>query len=121
VLIVEDEEAVRHLARRFLAASGYHVLMAANGGEALLTCERHDGPIHLLLTDVVMPQMSGRELADRLRLIRPDMRVLYMSGYTGTVIEHQRNGVGSMPLVEKPFSGAELVRRVREAIDETQN
>jgi two-component system, cell cycle sensor histidine kinase and response regulator CckA len=118
VLIVEDEEAVRHLARRFLAAAGYEVLVAANGGEALLTCERHPDPIHVLLTDVVMPQMSGRELADRLRPIRPDMRVLFMSGYTGTVIEHHNHGIGEgMQLVEKPFSGAELVRRVRQLLD----
>jgi two-component system, cell cycle sensor histidine kinase and response regulator CckA len=111
VLIVEDEETVRHLARRFLAASGYQVLTAANGGEALLTCERHPGPIHLMLTDVVMPQMSGPELAERLRRIRPDMRVLYMSGYAGTVIEE-----GSQ-LIEKPFTGPDLLRRVRRVID----
>jgi two-component system, cell cycle sensor histidine kinase and response regulator CckA len=121
VLVVEDEEAVRHLASRFLAVSGYHVLKAASGGEALLTCERHEGPIHLLLTDVVMPQMSGRELAERLRQSRPDMRVLYMSGYSGSVIEHhQRGSDDDAPLVEKPFSGAELVKRVRGVLDESK-
>jgi PAS domain S-box-containing protein len=117
ILVVEDEEAVRKVAVRMLRASGYNVLTASNGGEALLTCEQHDGDIALLLTDVVMPQMSGRELAERLRQLRPGMRVLFMSGYTNDAIV--RHGVleAGIRFISKPFSSPELARKVRESLD----
>src|SRR5205807_2501990 len=89
ILLAEDEEIVRKLAHEVLQMSGYHVLVAANGGAALLICERHEGPIHLLLTDIVMPELSGQELAARLARLRPEMRVLFMSGYTNIAVVHQ--------------------------------
>ncbi|MGH9370810.1 MAG: response regulator [Vicinamibacterales bacterium] len=116
ILIVEDEPAVRQLAKRFLSSAGYRVLVAENGGEALLTCENYKGPIDLLLTDVVMPQMSGRALRDRLATVRPGLRVLYMSGYSGTAIAHHGVLEEGMHLIQKPFNSADLARRVREVL-----
>jgi PAS domain S-box-containing protein len=119
ILIVEDEPAVRQLAKRFLSAAGYRVLVAENGGEALLTCETYTGPIDLLLTDVVMPQMSGRALRDRLAQVRPGLRVLYMSGYSGTAIAHHGVLEEGMHLIQKPFNSADLARRVREVLEDS--
>jgi signal transduction histidine kinase/ActR/RegA family two-component response regulator len=117
ILLVEDEEAVRELARDILQGQGYTVLEARNGGEALLACERHQGPIPLLLTDVVMPQMSGRQLAERLALLRPDMKVLYMSGYTDdAVIRHGVLDAG-IAFLQKPFTPATVTHGVRELLD----
>ncbi|MGH7315304.1 MAG: ATP-binding protein, partial [Candidatus Rokuibacteriota bacterium] len=117
ILLVEDEEGVRELARDILRASGYTVLEARNGPEALLLCERHQGPLDLLLTDVVMPRMSGRELAERLAPLRPDLSVLYMSGYTDdAIIRHGVLGAGTA-FLQKPFTPAALVQRVRETLD----
>jgi signal transduction histidine kinase/ActR/RegA family two-component response regulator len=119
ILLVEDEEGVRELARDILRASGYTVLEARNGPEALLLCERHQGPLEMLLTDVVMPRMSGRELAERLAPLRPDLSVLYMSGYTDdAVIRHGVLGAGTA-FLQKPFTPAALVLRVRETLDLT--
>ncbi len=118
ILIVEDEDAVRHLAERFLSAAGYCVLAAASGDEALKVWESHDGAIDLLLTDVVMPKMSGHELASRLTSMRSNLRVLYMSGYSGTAISQHGVLARGTHLVEKPFTGADLSRRVREVLDE---
>nr|MDQ5836403.1 PAS domain S-box protein [Acidobacteriota bacterium] len=91
VLLAEDEEMVRRLAREVLEVYGYRVLVAANGGAAFLICERHEGPISLLVTDIVMPEMSGRELAARLAHLRPEMKVLYMSGYTDASVAGQES------------------------------
>ncbi len=119
ILLVEDEEGVRELARDILRTSGYTVLEARNGPEALLLCERHQGPLDMLLTDVVMPRMSGRELAERLAPLRPDLSVLYMSGYTDdAVIRHGVLGAGTA-FLQKPFTPAALVLRVRETLDLT--
>ena len=118
VLLAEDEEVVRRLAREILIDNGYQVLDAGNGREALLISEAHRGEIHLLLTDVVMPRLSGRELVERIRPLRPDMRVLYMSGYTDDAI--LRHGVleEEVPFLQKPFTAEILARKVREVLDE---
>ena len=118
LLVVEDEEPVRNLVTRILQAAGYRVLSAANGGEALLACEQHPGPIHLLLTDVVMPQMSGKQLAERLGLLKPGLRVLYMSGYPDEAIASHGVRTPGTTFLGKPFGAAELTRKVRSALDE---
>ncbi|MGI5861049.1 MAG: PAS domain-containing protein [Myxococcales bacterium] len=117
VLVVEDESAVRKLVERILRLAGYRVLSGANGGEALLLCEKHGDKIDLLLTDVVMPQMSGRELAERLALLSPQLKVLYMSGYTNHAIVHHGVLEPGTRFIGKPFSAPELTYKVREALD----
>jgi PAS domain S-box-containing protein len=116
VLLVEDESAVRSLTRHMLQTAGFRVLEATNGGEALKIGEDHLGEIDLLLTDVVMPSMDGRQLADRLRARRPRLKVLYMSGYTDeAVLGHGVLPEGSA-FVEKPFTPQTLMRRMREVL-----
>ena len=119
ILLAEDEEIVRHLVRDLLKSSGYQVLEAANGGAALLLCESHPGPIHLMITDVVMPEMSGRELKDRLTGLRPEMKVLFMSGYTDDTIV--RHGIleSEIDFLQKPFTPNALALKVREILDRT--
>jgi PAS domain S-box-containing protein len=116
VLVVEDEEAVRRLTHMFLQQRGYRVLEATNGAEALQVAARHAGPIHLLVTDMVMPGMRGRELAEKLSSARPGMKVLYVSGYTdGSIVENGELGPGSS-FLEKPFSSDTLARKVRHVL-----
>ena len=117
VLLVEDEEAVRVLVDRLLRRCGYAVLTASHAGEALLLSEQHRGPIHLLLTDVVMPLMSGRQLAERLRRGRAEMRVLYMSGYTNDGAPGCGLLEAGTELLQKPFGPDALTRKVREVLD----
>ena len=118
VLLAEDEETVRRLARRVLERGGYTVLEASDGEEALRVAESYRGPIHLLVTDVVMPRLGGRDLAARLLARRPGLRVLYVSGYTEEAV--QRHGVldPGTGFVEKPFTADLLAERVRRALDE---
>jgi two-component system, cell cycle sensor histidine kinase and response regulator CckA len=120
ILLVEDQDEVRRVAQQILSRAGYHVIAAANAGEALICCERHPGTIHLLLTDLVMPQMSGHELAGRLVPARPEMRVLYMSGYTDRAILQQRILDSGLAYVQKPLVPERLARRVREVLDSPQ-
>jgi CheY-like chemotaxis protein len=117
ILVVEDDAALRELVSRALKKYGYKVLNAGTGGEALIICEKAMGPIHLVLTDVVMPQMSGRELAERLALSHPDLKVLYMSGYTQNAIV--RHGVLDLGInfIQKPFKIIKLLQKVRGVID----
>jgi PAS domain S-box-containing protein len=118
VLLVEDEHAVRNVARRILERRGYTVLAPETTEEAVSLCERHSGPIDLLLTDVVMPGVNGAELAARLSTIRPGLRVLYMSGYTdGTISSHQVLEQDASSFVQKPFSAELLARMVRGTLD----
>jgi two-component system, cell cycle sensor histidine kinase and response regulator CckA len=115
--LVEDEEAVRNLARTILQEYGYTVLEAYHGAEALRVAIRHEGPIHLLLTDVVMPLMSGRQLADKLTALRSEMKIIYMSGYTDyTIADHGILEPGTM-FLQKPFTLGLLVSKVREVLD----
>ncbi|PYO71848.1 MAG: hypothetical protein DMD64_13325 [Gemmatimonadetes bacterium] len=117
VLVVEDEPAVLTLSRRALETQGYVVLAASDATAALRIVERHGGTIHLLVTDVVMPGLSGRELADKLAAQRPGIRVLYMSGYPGdAVVEHGSLPAGSA-FLQKPFSPDSLARKVRDVLD----
>ena len=117
VLVVEDDEAVRELAREILEKNGYTVLEARHGVEALLISDRHNGPIHLLLTDVIMPQLNGRDLAQRLTSLRPDAKVLYMSGYTTKdLISHGMLDPG-VAFLQKPFTPDGLALKVRQILD----
>jgi signal transduction histidine kinase/ActR/RegA family two-component response regulator len=117
VLLVEDQEEVRRVAHRILMRFGYHVIEARNAGEALLTCEQYPRTIHLLLTDVVMPLLGGRQLAERLLQARPDLRVLFMSGYTENAIFHHGILDAGIEYVQKPLIPETLARRVREVLD----
>jgi PAS domain S-box-containing protein len=117
ILVVEDEESVRHLTRRFLEQRGYRVLEARNGAEALELAAAHAGPIDLLVTDMVMPGMRGHELAGKLSSLRPQMKVLYVSGYTdGSIVENGELAPGSA-FLEKPFSSDALARKVRQVLN----
>jgi DNA-binding NtrC family response regulator len=117
ILLVEDEDAVRKLARKILETGGYTVLEASGGDQTRLVCVQHEGPIHLLLTDIVMKGPSGREVAENLAPLRPGMKVLYMSGYTDDAIV--RHGVfeASTPFLAKPFTCDTLLRKVRDVLD----
>jgi PAS domain S-box-containing protein len=117
VLIVEDEEVVRKLALRLLRKQGYKVLEASDGGKAFLLCEEYKEPIHLILTDVVMPGMGGRDLVERLKRIHPEARALYMSGYTDNVILHHGILEKGIDFIQKPFTLESLARKVREVLD----
>jgi PAS domain S-box-containing protein len=117
ILLVEDEDGVRALTRQILQKHGYTVLETSHGGEALLACENHKDAIHLLLTDVVLSQMSGRELAQRLAQMRPEMKVLYMSGYSeDAIVQHGVLGTGTS-FLQKPFNTETLITKVREILD----
>jgi CheY-like chemotaxis protein len=117
VVVAEDDEMVRALVRVTLEASGYEVLEAASGEAALRLCEAHPGPVHVLVTDMVMPGMGGRALADRLQASRPGLRVLFVSGYAESeVIEHGEPGPETA-FVQKPFTPEELALQVRALID----
>jgi PAS domain S-box-containing protein len=117
ILVVEDNDEVREVTVRILSRQGYRVLEASQGLDAFLISAEHDGPIHLLLTDVVMPKMSGRELAKTLMSIRPRIKVLYMSGYTDNAIVHHGVLETGMDFIQKPFAVDVLARKVREVLD----
>jgi two-component system cell cycle sensor histidine kinase/response regulator CckA len=117
ILVVEDEEALRKVAIRALQGAGYSVLAAANGEEALLISARHAGDIRLLLTDVIMPRMSGSVLAQEVTKTRPTLKVIYMSGYTDDAIVHHGALDAGTHFLAKPFTSVELTRKVREVLD----
>jgi hypothetical protein len=121
ILLVEDEASLRELVRECLEGGGYTVLEARNGTQALELGESHSGSLHLLMTDVVMPGMSGRDLAERLRAARPEIRILYMSGYTDDAVVLHGVLAENMAFLQKPFTAQALAQTVREVLDRTMN
>jgi len=117
VLLVEDEKSLRVTCSLFLEAFGYTVLTAETPGEALKAVAAHPGDIHLLLTDVVMPGMDGRQLSNRIRAVKPHVKVLYMSGYTADVIAQRGVLEEDVAFIGKPFNRDDLARKVREVLD----
>ena len=118
ILLVEDDEGVRSLVRLALAGGGYRVLETQNPQGALEVCVNYKGPIHLLLTDVVMPEMSGPVVASKVAALRPGIRVLYMSGYTDDAVVHHGVLSQEMPFIQKPFSPLALRKKIREVLGE---
>jgi CheY-like chemotaxis protein len=117
VLIVEDEQAVRMLMASVLKRAGYTVLEAGNGTEALQVCEKAHSSIDLVVSDVVMPEMSGPDLLKRLKEFKPDIKVLFVSGYTANAMVEHAAFDSKTPFLQKPFTAAGLARKVRESID----
>ena len=116
ILLVEDEPQVRSLTRTMLARLGYRVLEAESADEALSIASKYEGPLDLLLTDLVMPRMSGTDLARQMQTARPGIRVLYMSGYTDNGVIGQGMLTADTPFIQKPFTSATLSRKVREVL-----
>jgi CheY-like chemotaxis protein len=117
VLIVEDEPTILDLSKQLLEMLGYRVLTAGNPGEAIRLAAEHSGEIHLLLTDVIMPEMNGRELARKLLYLYPGLKRLFMSGYTADIIAHHGVLDEGVQFLQKPFSLNALADKVREALD----
>lgn len=117
ILIVEDDDALRNLGRKILELQGYKILDAENGIEALKVSEEYEGQIHLMLTDVVMPKMGGRELEERLHPVRPEMKVVYMSGYPDETIVHHGVVKPGIEFLQKPLGSESLKRKIREVLD----
>jgi two-component system cell cycle sensor histidine kinase/response regulator CckA len=117
VLVVEDEEAVRILVCRVLESNGYRVLEAGHGAEALVICDEQKDPIHMLMTDLIMPDMSGKQLAERVSAQRPETKILFMSGYTDNAILHHGVLESGTNFLQKPFTPSTVVRKVRAVLD----
>jgi len=117
VLLVEDEDVVRNLTRQVLEQAGYKVVESSRGKEAIRLYSENDRAVDLLLTDVVMPEMSGKEVADQLTALKPELKVLFMSGYTDEAIVHHGVLDSNIEFIQKPFTPAALARKVREVLD----
>jgi len=117
ILIVEDEPAVLRLSERVLCRAGHQVLKAEDAAQALATLEEHGGDVDLLLTDVVLPGPSGKELADLLAETRPDLRVIFMAGYTDDAVLRRGVGQEGVPFLQKPFEGEDLLEMVERVLD----
>ena len=117
VLLAEDDQGVRRIAREFLKMKGYQVLEAGNAAEAIQIARECTGPIHLLLTDIVMPGLKGEELVERVMSIRPDVKVLYMSAYTEDAIVNLGILAPGTNFIEKPFGPEDLARKVRKVLE----
>jgi PAS domain S-box-containing protein len=120
ILLVEDEDALREVARRILTRAGYHVIVAENGPKALEVAGEHAGPIDLVLSDVIMPQMPGPQLAERLLAQRPSVRVLLMSGFAQPILDSGGHLDAGMAFIEKPFSGPQLLAKVAQILERTE-
>lgn len=116
ILLVEDEDIVRDIGQLALTHYGYHVLEAGSGDEALGIVESHVGPLHLVVTDLTMPGMSGQELAERLRLSRPDLKIMFVSGYAEDHVMRHVSENGRDGFLAKPFTPVELAAKVREVL-----
>ena len=117
ILLVEDEEAVRKIAKLALESHGYTVLEASAGADALILADKFARPIDLVISDVVMPGMSGRQFAEALRVLRPDFRLLFISGYTDDAVVRHGIVKADEAFLQKPFSPNALARKVREVLD----
>ena len=117
IMLVEDEESVRTLSRIILEKEGYTIIEAKHGREALLLCEQYPGKIDLLLTDVVMPYVGGPELAEQISLLRPGIKVVYVSGYTDKAITQAGLLTEGVAFLEKPFTPQTLLRRLRQILE----
>jgi len=120
VLLVEDEDAVRAIARHILRSCGYSLLEASNGQEAIFVATNHNGPIHLVLSDVVMPHLGGRQLGDQLEALRPGIKILFMSGYADDAIIRHGVTEENVAFLQKPFTPFTLAQKVREVLDDTR-
>ena len=118
ILLVEDQELVRNVAKKILTSNGYQVMEASNGGEAYYLFQQQRGQIDLLLTDVVMPNMNGRELVEKIRQTNPRVKVLFMSGYPDDIIAHHDVIRQNERLVQKPFTKAQLLETIREVLEQ---
>jgi PAS domain S-box-containing protein len=121
ILLVEDEEVVRRLTHSLLETSGYQVLAASGGEDAIRICASYSGEIHLMLTDVVMPRMNGKKVAEGVKLTRPEMEILYMSGYTDDAIVHHGVLEAGTNFIEKPFTSYGLLSKVRETLNKARD
>ena len=119
ILLVDDEAILRRLVRKILQTNGYTVLEASRGTDALHICQQHKGPIHLLLTDVLMPEMDGHNLAEQATAVRPHMRVLYMSGAADNALVALFDRTLSRALIRKPFTPDDLASKVRRLLSAT--
>jgi CheY-like chemotaxis protein len=120
ILVVEDDELVRRVAEEILQRHGYRVLLARSAADALFLCEQNPSTIDMVLTDVVMPRMSGQQLVDRLALLRPEIRVLYMSGYAGGLVAEHGPLAQGAALVQKPLAPGDLLAHVRGVLDQRE-
>ncbi len=118
ILLVEDEPSILEVAKMMLEKLGYRMLMAASPVEAMRLAQAHAGEIHLLMTDVVMPEMNGRDLARRLLALYPDIKRLFMSGYSADIIAHHGVLEEGVYFIQKPFSIHDLAAKIRKALDE---
>ncbi|MEZ4614943.1 MAG: response regulator [Caldilineaceae bacterium] len=121
ILLVEDDDMVRNLAQAALRWYGYNIVATENGDQAIAICQHTTDRIHLLLTDIVMPGMNGTQVADTLTSLKPDVAVLFMSGYTASIIVHHGVLNDRTELIEKPFSPDQLARKVRSVLDKQKN